>query len=298
MTKQRKEFITHCKLSGFSDSTIRDYVNGVASLAKRYNKNPAKLTENQIKDFLVELRDQGKSDKRIAGVFYGIRKYFISINQEYKIKSIPTPKRVYHIPTVMSLNEVNIILSVSNGAREKLITGILYASGIRIGELANLRLKDFDIDRKTLFISNPKNGRPRYAILSTKSIDLLNYYKAVYKPKDYLFFRGSNKNDPISIRTLQLIFQNIVKRSKINKKITAHTMRHSFATHLLESGCNILNIQKLLGHANLSTTAIYLHVESSTFLSVNSPYENVDKEASKPEFFMGQPGLNFRYQFS
>src|SRR5690606_7733700 len=112
---------------------------------------------------------QGKSDKRIAGVFYGIRKYFISINQEYKIKSIPTPKRVYHIPTVMSLNEVNTILSASNGAREKLITGILYASGIRIGELANLRLKDFDIDRKTLFISSPKNGRPRYAILSTKS---------------------------------------------------------------------------------------------------------------------------------
>lgn len=298
MTKQRIDFINYLKLSGFSKSTIQNYVNAVALLARRYNRKPNLLNEQEIINFFVELRDQGKSDKRVAMVYYGIRKYYLHINQEYKIKKIPTPKRVYHIPLVLSKNEVNLIISSSDGVREKIITNILYSSGIRIGELANLKLKDFDFDRKTLYISKPKNRKPRYVILSDNTIEILKYYISVYNPKSYLLFPNNQKENPLSTRMIQRIISKIIKRSNLSKKITAHTLRHSFATHLLENGCNIINIQRLLGHANIGTTALYLHVESSTFLSVKSPISQLDQNVTQPGFFLGQLGFNYQFQSS
>ncbi|MCC5814887.1 MAG: tyrosine-type recombinase/integrase, partial [Leptospira sp.] len=213
---------------------------------------------------------------------------------EEKMKLIPKPRRSYRVPVVLNQEEVNDLLFSCDGVFEKLFLSLLYSTGIRISELTNLKIQDIDIERKTIYISKTKSRTQRYVILSENVIDILNYYILVYKPKEYLFFKSKSKSSALDLRPLQIIFQRIVKRSKIKKRATSHTLRHSFATHLLESGCNILYIQRLLGHKSLSSTLLYLHLDNSIHLKIRSPFESVNSEVLNPNQFMQQPSLDLK----
>ncbi len=294
MTKLRIDFINHLKLSSFSDNTIKNYVNSVIRLANFYNKSPHLLTGDQIKNFLLKGKLSGQSETLLHSFYYAFKSFYLFMNTGYKMKNIPVPRRKYRTPTILNMEEINSLINACDGIQQKLFLSLLYSCGIRISELANLRLNDFDFERKTIFISKSKNRKQRYVLLSDKTSELLKYYFSVYRPSEFIFYRNEHKGSSISIRYLQNLFQKVVERSKINKKFSAHTLRHSFATHLLESGNNLFYIQKLLGHDSIQSTAMYLHADNSILMKIQSPIEKLNKEVFNPLLFLNQQSLNFK----
>lgn len=293
MTQLRIEFINYLKLSSLSEKTIHCYVDKIRALTKHYYRPPETITAQELKDFLVYLKDSGKSDKLIHSFYYSFRKFYQFLNEEEKMDLIPPPRRSYRIPVVLNRGETQQLLNSCINIYEKLYISLLYSTGMRISELTNLKIEEIDFERKTIYISNSKSRNQRFVILSESVNILIQLYMEIFKPKLYLFFKSGNKNLPVSTRRLQDLFQKIVKRSKIKKKITSHTLRHSFATHLLESGTNIVYIQKLLGHSSILSTILYLHIENNTYLKVKSPIDSIDLESMSPNQFQNQPCLNF-----
>ncbi|PJZ64096.1 hypothetical protein CH371_19940 [Leptospira wolffii] len=272
----KDKMILDMKLRGYSENTIELYTDCMTSLTKEYMISPLKLRPKQVYDFFIKLKEN-KASEAYLRIFYSAITLFYKIeNKSYMTKSIHLPKRTRQIPIVMNKSEVELFLSECRSLQERTIFSTLYSSGIRGSELINLKIADIDFERKTIFISKSKTRKQRYTILSDQAANLLKNYMVTYQPKDFLFYGFRNKNSHVSMRWLQASFQRIVKRAGIKKKVQVHTFRHSFATHLMETGNNLIYIQKLLGHTFLSSTLLYLHADSSTFLKTISPLESIN----------------------
>lgn len=182
-------------------------------------------------------------------------------------------KKPSRIPVVLSVQEVERLLNSFTNLKHKAIFTLIYSAGLRIGELLNLKIRDIDSDRMQIRIHQGKGQKDRYSLLSPKVLLLLREYVSEYKPKEYLFEgQFSGKYSASSIQTLM---RKHMKICGIKKKATPHTLRHSFATHLLDNGTDTRFIQELLGHKHISTTQIYTHVSSRTLKDVQSPIENL-----------------------
>ncbi|TGM14213.1 recombinase XerD [Leptospira selangorensis] len=272
----KEKMILDMRLRGYSENTIDLYTDCLTRLAKEYMISPLKLKPNQVYDFFIKMKEN-KASAAYLRIFYSAIKLFYKIeNKAYMTKAISLPKKVRKIPIIMNKSEVKAFLSECRSLQERTIFSLLYSSGIRGSELINLRIEDIDFERKTIYILKSKTRKQRYTILSDQAANLLKNYILTYQPKELLFFGFKNKNSHISMRCLQATFQRIAKRAGIKKKVQVHTFRHSFATHLMETGNNLVYIQKLLGHSFFSSTLIYLHTDSSTFLKTISPLESID----------------------
>jgi site-specific recombinase XerD len=150
----------------------------------------------------------------------------------------------------------------------------IYASGLRVSEAANLKVSDIDSNNMQIFINQGKGKKDRYALLSTSNLDILREYWKQYQPKTFLF-QGANKERPITVRTIQKVFEASKEKAGVKKDASVHTLRHSFATHLLEAGTDICYIQKLLGHTSINTTTIYLHLRRMDLLNIKSPLDTL-----------------------
>jgi site-specific recombinase XerD len=201
------------------------------------------------------------------------------------MKNIPKMKRGKSKPVVLDVCEVEKLINVATNIKYKTLFSIIYSAGLRIGEAVNLTIKDIDLHRNLLFIRSAKGNKDRYGILADKTIKLLREYMDKYKPVDWIFYAGNgNKRNHFSERSIQRTFQDHLYKCGIRKKASVHTLRHSFATHLMENGTNIYHIQTLMGHSSPRTTAIYLHVQKSETLKVKSPldYYNIDISTEEP----------------
>jgi len=165
------------------------------------------------------------------------------------------------------------MIETTRNLKHRAILAVIYSAGLRISELASLRPSDIDSDRKQIKIIG-KGNKYRYTLLSENTLDMLRVYWRAYKPERYLF-EGQVKGKPISHPTIQVVFRHAIKKAGIKKEATVHSLRHSFATHLLESGTNLKIIQMLLGHSSLRTTSIYLHVTKLDPASVRSPFDEI-----------------------
>ncbi len=165
------------------------------------------------------------------------------------------------------------IIETTRNLKHRAILAVIYSAGLRISELANLRPSDIDSDRKQIRVIG-KGNKYRYTLLSDNTLDMLRVYWRAYKPERYLF-EGQVKGKPISHPTIQLVFRLAIKKTGIKKEATVHSLRHSFATHLLESGTNLKIIQMLLGHSSLRTTSIYLHVTKFDPALIRSPFDDI-----------------------
>ncbi|MCB1189819.1 MAG: tyrosine-type recombinase/integrase [Leptospiraceae bacterium] len=187
--------------------------------------------------------------------------------------SIPKCKVHKSKPIVLSKQEIIRIIDSIYNIKHKVFISLLYSAGLRVSEVVNLKLTDIDKDRRQIFVRNAKDNKDRYTILSGKSLKLLERHIEINAPSEYLFYTQGNKKVPLNRKTVQLIFKKASIRTGIIKKATPHSLRHSFATHLLEDGVSIRHIQTLLGHTNIKTTAIYLHTVSLDKLNVVSPFD-------------------------
>ena len=178
------------------------------------------------------------------------------------------------LPFALSEEEILLILRSVSNLKHKAILMVIYSAGLRISECINLKIKDIDSNRMQIRVEQSKGKKDRYTLLSTKTLLILRDYFKTYRPKEFLF--EGQDGGCYSTRSIQNIFRDAVEKTKIKKKVSVHSLRHSFATHLLENGTNLRYIQSLLGHANSKTTEIYTHVTTKGFENLKSPLDNLD----------------------
>lgn len=276
MSNLRSRFIRDLKIRNYSDMTIRSYVNAIVGLSKYYGKCPSSISVSEIKSYLKYLTDQGKSWSTINMVHSACNfLYGETLDQIERVQSIKRPKLPKKIPVVFSESEVVHLLSKVKNIKHKAILMTIYSAGLRCGELCHLKITDIDSSRMRIVVRNAKGHKDREVILSRKLLDFLRYYVKQFKPTLFLF-NGQRTGMAISPRTIQKVFKMTLKRSNIQKKASLHTLRHSYATHLMNMGIDIRIIQQLLGHKSVKTTLIYCHLTQDRFLSTKSPLDHLN----------------------
>jgi integrase/recombinase XerD len=275
--KAPEEFLLKLKELRYSESTYKTYKNALEDYLNFHaNKDIDKLNEGDIQVFLRHLvMDRKVSSSYQNQAINAIKFYYERVlGGQRKTYFIDRPKKEKTLPVVLSEEEIVSIFKNCSNLKHKAILMVIYSAGLRISEVINLKIKDIDSNRMQIRIDQAKNKKDRYTILSIKTLTVLrNYFKA-YKPKEFLF--EGQFGGPYSTRSIQAFFHEICQKSGITKKVTVHTLRHSFATHLLENGTNLRYIQSLLGHSNSKTTEIYTHVTTKGFDQLKSPLDNLD----------------------
>ena len=276
MSNLRRRFIRDLKIRNYSDRTITSYVNALIGLSKFYSRCPSNITTPEIRDYLKYLTDQGKSWSTINLVLSACNLlYQETLQQPEKIQSIGRPKLPKMLPVVFSEEEVELLLSHVKNIKHKAILMTIYSAGLRCGELCNLKITDIDSSRLRIIVRNAKGHKDREVILSRKLLDYLRYYFQRYRPKIYLF-HGHSIGQSISARTIQVLFKKTWLKSAIQKNASLHTLRHSYATHLMNQGIDIRIIQQLLGYKSIKTTLIYCHLTDDRFLNTKSPLDSLN----------------------
>jgi site-specific recombinase XerD len=270
------------ELAGKSQSTLTNYSRCLAHLTLHFKCSPLDLDEEQILDYLHILKSQHKtpSDSFFKHTVYGLRyAYRIYGMKEMQIM-LPSIERPNKLPVVLSRSEVKQLLEIPKLLKHRLVLAMLYGCGLRCFELRNLHLRDLDFDRKMLHIRQGKGRKDRYVPLSKLQIRGLKKYIAAENPSTWCFNGYDRENHPtaLSTRGVQWIVREARKHSGIQKEITTHSLRHSYATHLLEMGLDIMSVKDLLGHADIQTTLVYLHVAQLGRQKPFSPLDRLYKE--------------------
>jgi len=274
MTQLRRDFIAHLQLRGFSEHTIRNYIESMAMYARHFNKSPLELKREHVKEYLLHLRNVKKLAVRTINLhMYSIKSFYEhflpGVDMMGDIRRMKEPEVC---PVVLSREEVYSMIDNAPNLKITAVVALLYSSGIRLGECAALKMSCIERSRMIIRILQGKGGKDRNAVLSVKTLDILSAYYRYYRPSVYLF-EGYTPGEPMSLRRYQDYVIAAAKKARICKHVTPHTLRHSFATHLLEDGVPLRVIQDMLGHATVTTTTIYTHVSSDLLNKVGSPFD-------------------------
>ena len=262
-------------LKGASPKTKEAYLSALKCLSVHFNSDPAQLGQEEIKSFLLYLINiKKRSSATIRCYFYALKLFYTDvINKKEVIISIPNYSRNNKkLPIILSKSEVHKLLAVTKNLKHLAILSLLYSAGLRISEVANLKIKDIDSARMVINVHNGKGSKDRQTILSTKALETLRTYFKIYRPSIWLF-PGRTNAYPLATRTIQHAFKIAIKKANIIKPVSPHSLRHSFATHLIEDGISILLIKQLLGHSSLKSTLIYLHTSKPNISAVKSPLD-------------------------
>ncbi len=274
MGKLRQIMVDSMRVRGYAAKTIAVYTSCVRRCSYYFMKSPVDLSKSEIERFILSLRDEGKSDSTIT-IYYVALKYFYSmLDLGEKMPRISLSRRRRLLPEIMSKEEVFRLIESCSSLKYRTVFSIIYSAGLRVSEVANLRVTDIDYIRKVIFIREGKYKKSRYTILAEGVIPLLRNYVSVFRPTDYLF-QGKDPTTKISTDCIQRAFHRVIADGNIHKKVHVHTLRHCFATHLLENGTNIFYIMRLLGHSCIQTTMIYLHMEAVSNFNIVSPIDSV-----------------------
>lgn len=261
------------KISKNSEHTIKNYVQANKKLLNHSDKQPNQINEDDVKTYIANQLDNSSSSSVI--IFLAAIKFaYSTILKKDPTKNIKRPKREKKIPTVLTKEEVKKLLDSFDTGKSILMTSMLYACGFRVSELVNLKVNDLNFEEKIGHVKQGKGKKDRiFNIPDFLSKDLQKQVKKQKeKNQEYLF---TGPKGILSSRNLQKMIQKARQRANIQKEVTPHTLRHSFATHLLEGGTDIRMIQELLGHSNLSTTELYTHVSSEELKKIKSPIESL-----------------------
>jgi site-specific recombinase XerD len=280
-TPLRQKFIEHLTLNRKAERTVHCYVSFIHSLAKFYRRSPDLLSQEEIQHWLYHLiaqRKQAPSTVNLA--INSVRSFYGKLLQqdiEPLLHRIKRPRRPARAPRVYSMAEVERLLTLGTegNLRARAFLSCVYGGGLRLSEATHIQIKDLDSERHRLLVSHPKGGRQRYTLLSDNLVAVLRDYYRQSRPKVFLF-PGTEPLVPINKATGQGIFYGAVARAKLPDRGGIHCLRHSFATHCLENGIEITVVQRLLGHASLSTTAGYLHVRAERLAQIQSPLGLLD----------------------
>jgi len=265
------------QLRNYSPTTIRIYLHAIAEFARHFRTPPDQLDAEHIRRYQIFLIKEKKvSQPTFVQVVCALRFFYThTLNRKIAIDRIPFPRRERKLPLILSRQEVQALLEAPRNLRHRALLAILYASGLRVSEVARLKVADIDRSRNVLWVRHGKGGKDRQALLPPKLRDLLRCYWRSQRPTDWLF-PSSDSSQPISPKAIFLACRKAAQVAGIPKSVHPHSLRHAFATHLLEAGVDLRTIQTLLGHADLTTTARYLQVADTAVRATTSPLESLD----------------------
>jgi integrase/recombinase XerD len=276
MTPLRQRMIEDMKLRNLAPRTIAVYVARVAAFALHFRRSPQALGREEVRSYLLFL----VQERHVSWSYYNQTVaalkflYEVTLNREGVMVRIRCPKQPKKLPTVLSLDEMARFFAAVIGIKHRVILMTAYAAGLRLSEVVALRVEDIDSQRMVIHVRQGKGRKDRNVMLSPRLLDLLRDYWRVARPRDWLF-PGEVPGCHITDGSVHRICVEAAHAANLGKHVTVHTLRHSFATHLLEAGTDIRTIQVLLGHRNLKTTAIYTHVSPMAVEATQSPLERL-----------------------
>lgn len=276
MSELRTKMKMDLELRGYSPATMEYYIGNVMRFAQHFKKSPDLLGENEIYEYLHYCITEKNLSEGTVNLVHSALKFFYTktLGRDWRVEKLARIKDRRKLPVVLSQDEVKSIFDATENLKHKAMLMTIYAAGLRVSEAANLKVTDIDSKNMQIFIRNSKGKKDRYAILSKVNIEILREYWKQYHPKTFLF--GSRfGDDAVSVRTIQEVFKDARDKAGVKKAATVHTLRHSFATHLLEAGTDICYIQRLLGHTCINTTTIYLHLRRMDLLNITSPLDTL-----------------------
>jgi integrase/recombinase XerD len=258
---------TELKIRGFSHLTVRNYSFFVNKFIQRTNKPVEQLTQEDARNYLAEMfEDKSKNTIMLAAASL---KFFYSEILKKDFGEIKMPKKDKRLPEVLTREEVSKLINSAETRKSRLILSLLYSSGLRVSELVNLKPQDINFAENIGWVRGGKGSKDRMFTLSSNLAGEIKEYLKRKENSKYLF----SEEDPLTTRNIQKIVKQLRTKADIQKKITPHTLRHSFATHLLENGTDIRMIQALLGHSSLNTTQIYTHISSDQIKKIQNPLD-------------------------
>lgn len=275
-----KEFSSYLEGKRYSKSTINTYCSFILKLLKFQDKSISEYTNRDIELFIEkEIARQGYSISTHRQCISAL-KHFEKLHQleALNVDEIDRPNKSKYLPVVLSKEEVIDIFRATRNLKHRTLLILIYSSGLRIGEALSLRLQDIDIDRRQIYVRNGKGRKDRHVVMAESFIPLLYNYLTSYKPEK-LFIEGQNGLE-YSASSVRSVLKLACRRAKIKKHVTPHTLRHSYATHMLENGIDLRHIQSLLGHSRPETTMIYTHVSQHDLLKIKSPLDVTLKQLS------------------
>lgn len=268
-----ENFLLKLELKKYAINTARTYVAMFEKFINHYPDTPLQsIDEQMIHAYLQKLTQEHKSSSYLNQMVNAIKFYYEVVEgMPNRFYEIDRPRKSHPLPKVLSKEEVKSLITHTNNIKHRCIVSILYSAGLRRSELINLRIGDIDSKRMLIRVENSKGNKDRYTLLSETVLFELRTYYQEWKPKKYLF-EGLN-GGPYSAQSIVQIVRNASKKAGIRKRVTPHMLRHSFATHLLEAGTDLRQIQVLLGHSSSVTTEIYTYVATKTFSQITSPLD-------------------------
>ena len=281
MTYLRQLMLDELQRRNYSPSTVRCYIHAVTDFSKYFHRSPERLGPSHIREYQVHLfRDRKLSPGTIQSRCAALRFLFVkTLRRPYLLDEIPFPKRPRKLPTVLSPEEVTRLIDSARNLMHRTMLMTLYATGLRRAELCHLKVADIDSERMVIHVHQGKGSRDRDVLLTPKLLETLREYWRWMKPRTYLFPGMVNNwraDVPITEKIVWAAVDEAAKQADIKKHISPHTLRHSFATHLLEAGVEITVVQRLLGHSTVATTANYLHVRQERLAQIKSPLQLLD----------------------
>jgi len=281
MTPLRRRMIEDMRLRNFAPGTVDVYVNCVARLARHFGKSPELLGPDDVRAYLLHLIGQRRSSWSYYNQHLQAFRflYNVTLGRDWVLKHLVCPKRPKRLPVVLSGEELVRFFAAIDGLKHRALLMTAYAAGLRVSEVAALRVEDIDSRRMVIRVRQGEGSKDRYVMLSPKLLGLLRAYWKAARPRVWLF-PGGYADRPITPSAVRKACQRAREAAGLGKLVTVHTLRHSFATHLLEAGTDLRTIQVLLGHSSPRTTAVYTHVSPAAVRATISPLDRLDLEAA------------------
>jgi integrase/recombinase XerD len=264
-------------LKAYSPHTQRAYLRCVRHFASHYMRSPEEMGETEVPNFLLHLVRDRQASPATQDMYVNALKflYTITLKRPEEVKGISHPKRPKTLPVILSPEEVLRVFEAIRSVKYKAITATAYAAGLRISEVCGLRIADIDSRRRRIHIRSGKGNKDRYVMLGESLLALLRQYYQAARPQGEYLFPGQKPQRHISTTAVSLVLRKVIRETGLAKKVTMHTLRHCFATHLLEAGTDIRILQVLLGHSSIRTTLRYTHITDRLVQKLVSPLDMI-----------------------
>jgi len=266
-------------LRGQSQSTLNNYIRRIALISLHFGKLPELISDDELNEYLTSLALDKRSPSRSSfkHAVYGLRYYFRLIGHSKRAVNLPSLRKETKLPVILNRSELRALFAAPVLLKHRIVLTLIYSAGLRGQEAINLKISDIDFERKTIHIRQSKYKKDRIVPLSDYIALGLKKYLEAEHPYGYLF-NGKEFDGRYSIKGLSWVMREALKRTSIQKDVNLHSLRHSYATHLLEDGVNIVTLKELLGHAQITTTIIYLHVAQLSVVLAHSPLDTLYKD--------------------
>lgn len=286
MTPLRRRMTEDMVLRNFTPTTIQCYVQCVARFARHFHTPPDRLGHEHVRAFLLHLAQERQLSTAYVVQHLAALRFFyqVTLGQPWVVHEFGPVKQPRHLPVVLSADELARFFAAITNVKHRAIVLTAYAAGLRVSEVTHLHVSDIDSSRMVIHVREGKGRKDRYVMLSPRLLEVLRAYWKAVRPRNYLF-PGGRYDRPISRATVCRVCRRAHRKSGLEKHVTIRSLRHSFATHLLEAGTDLRTIQVLLGHRSFTTTARYVHVATASLASTRSPFDQINlpsQEGTQP----------------